>query len=77
MLHAVVVTKAPTALDLLLKQGANPNANTMSQVEDDKVYKKRTRRKINVYADWLILYIGISLLLGCQCWLVSWTSKDC
>lgn len=37
MIHALVVTKASGALDLLLQQGANPNAMTLSQNEDDKV----------------------------------------
>ncbi|ORX62572.1 ankyrin [Hesseltinella vesiculosa] len=37
MIHALVVTKAPGSLDLLLQQGANPNAFTLSQTEDDKM----------------------------------------
>ncbi|KAF7722653.1 Ankyrin repeat domain-containing protein 55 [Apophysomyces ossiformis] len=37
MIHALIVTKAPGSLDLLLQQGANPNAMTLSQVEEDKV----------------------------------------
>ncbi|KAI9313376.1 ankyrin repeat-containing domain protein [Dichotomocladium elegans] len=37
MVHALVVTKASTPLDLLLQQGANPNAMTLSHTEDDKV----------------------------------------
>ncbi|KAI9260564.1 ankyrin repeat-containing domain protein [Phascolomyces articulosus] len=37
MIHALIVTKAPGALDLLLQQGANPNAMTMSELEEDKV----------------------------------------
>lgn len=37
MIHALIVTKAPGALDLLLQQGANPNVMTLSQVDEDKV----------------------------------------
>lgn len=37
MIHTVVASKAPQSLDLLLAHGANPNAMTLSQVEDDKV----------------------------------------
>lgn len=37
MIHAVIALKAPQSLDLLLAHGANPNAMTLSQVEDDKV----------------------------------------
>ncbi|KAI8148806.1 ankyrin repeat-containing domain protein [Fennellomyces sp. T-0311] len=37
MIHALIVTKAPGSLDLLLQQGANPNVMTLSQIEDDKV----------------------------------------
>lgn len=37
MIHALIVTKAPGSLDLLLEQGANPNVMTLSQNEDDKV----------------------------------------
>lgn len=37
MIHALIVTKAPGSLDLLLEQGANPNVMTLSQIEDDKV----------------------------------------
>ncbi|KAI8074034.1 ankyrin repeat-containing domain protein, partial [Gongronella butleri] len=37
MIHALVVTKAPGALDLVLQQGANPNAFTLSAIEDDKM----------------------------------------
>ncbi|KAI8391387.1 ankyrin repeat-containing domain protein [Radiomyces spectabilis] len=37
MIHALIVTKAPGSLDLLLQQGANPNAVTLSQVEEDRV----------------------------------------
>ncbi|KAI8384319.1 ankyrin repeat-containing domain protein [Radiomyces spectabilis] len=37
MIHALIVTKAPGSLDLLLQQGANPNVMTLSQVEEDKV----------------------------------------
>jgi hypothetical protein len=36
LIHALIVTKAPGSLDLLLQQGANPNAMTLSTVEDDK-----------------------------------------
>lgn len=42
MIHALIVTKAPEALDLLLQQGANPNVVSIGQVDDDKVkYKKK------------------------------------
>ncbi|KAG0173370.1 hypothetical protein DFQ30_008108 [Apophysomyces sp. BC1015] len=37
MIHALIVTKAPGSLDLLLQQGANPNAMTLSQIDEDKV----------------------------------------
>ncbi|KAL9551230.1 hypothetical protein MBANPS3_004361 [Mucor bainieri] len=37
MIHTLIVVKASTSLDLLLQHGANPNAMTLSQVEDDKV----------------------------------------
>ncbi|KAI8331712.1 ankyrin repeat-containing domain protein [Chlamydoabsidia padenii] len=37
MIHALIVTKAPGSLDLLLQQGANPNAYSLGQIEDDKV----------------------------------------
>ncbi|KAI9499643.1 ankyrin repeat-containing domain protein [Zychaea mexicana] len=37
MIHALIVTKAPGSLDLLLQQGANPNVMTLSQIEDEKV----------------------------------------
>lgn len=37
MVHALIVTKAPGALDLLLQQGGNPNAFTLSQPDEDKV----------------------------------------
>lgn len=37
MIHALIVTKAPGALDLLLQQGANPNVVSISQVDDEKV----------------------------------------
>lgn len=37
MIHTLIVIKASTSLDLLLQHGANPNAMTLSQVEDDKV----------------------------------------
>ncbi|ORZ11107.1 ankyrin repeat-containing domain protein [Absidia repens] len=36
MIHALVVTKAPGSLDLILQQGANPNAMTLGTVEEDK-----------------------------------------
>ncbi|CAO3596389.1 unnamed protein product [Absidia cylindrospora] len=36
LIHALIVTKAPGSLDLLLQQGANPNAMTLSTVEDEK-----------------------------------------
>ncbi|KAI9321617.1 hypothetical protein BX666DRAFT_1874824 [Dichotomocladium elegans] len=38
MVHALIVTKASGALDLLLQQGANPNAMTMSDAEEDKCH---------------------------------------
>ncbi|KAI9299936.1 ankyrin repeat-containing domain protein [Cunninghamella echinulata] len=37
LIHALIVTKAPGSLDLLLQQGANPNAMTLSQQDEDKV----------------------------------------
>ncbi|GAN06060.1 ankyrin repeat [Mucor ambiguus] len=37
MIHALIVTKAPGALDLLLQQGANPNVMSISQVDEEKV----------------------------------------
>lgn len=37
MIHALIVTKAPGSLDLLLQQGANPNVFSLGQVDDDKV----------------------------------------
>ncbi|KAI9300482.1 ankyrin repeat-containing domain protein, partial [Cunninghamella echinulata] len=37
LVHALIATKAPGALDIVLQQGGNPNAYTLSQVEDDKV----------------------------------------
>ena len=37
MVHALIVTKAPGALDLLLQQGANPNALTLSEADENKV----------------------------------------
>lgn len=39
MIHALIVTKAPDSLDLLLHQGANANAVTMSQIDEEKVNK--------------------------------------
>ncbi|KAI9322642.1 ankyrin repeat-containing domain protein [Dichotomocladium elegans] len=37
MIHALVVTKALSSLELLLEHGANPNAMTLSKLDDDKV----------------------------------------
>lgn len=37
MIHALIAMRATTSLDLLLQHGANPNALTLSQVEEDKV----------------------------------------
>ena len=37
LLHAMIATKAPRSLDLLLQQGANPNVLTISEAEIDKV----------------------------------------
>lgn len=37
MIHALIVTKTAGALDLLLQQGANPNAMTLSDEDKDKV----------------------------------------
>ena len=37
MLHALITIKAPQSIALLLSHGANPNALTLSQVEEDKV----------------------------------------
>ncbi|KAI8099440.1 ankyrin repeat-containing domain protein [Halteromyces radiatus] len=36
LIHALIVTKAPGSLDLLLQQGANPNAMTLSTQEEEK-----------------------------------------
>lgn len=44
MIHALIVTKAPGALDLLLQQGANPNIMSISQVDDEKVSRARGTR---------------------------------
>ncbi|KAI8096140.1 ankyrin repeat-containing domain protein [Thamnidium elegans] len=37
MLHALIVTKAPGPIDTLLQQGANPNAVSIGQVDEEKV----------------------------------------
>lgn len=37
LIHTIVALRALTSLDLLLVQGANPNAMTLSQMEEDKV----------------------------------------
>ncbi|ORX56829.1 ankyrin [Hesseltinella vesiculosa] len=37
LIHALIVTKAPGSLDLLLQQGANPNAMTLCTNDEDKV----------------------------------------
>jgi hypothetical protein len=37
MLHTLIAIKASTSMDLLLAHGANPNAMTLSQAEEDKV----------------------------------------
>ncbi|RCH99621.1 hypothetical protein CU098_000553 [Rhizopus stolonifer] len=37
MLHAMIAIKASAFMNILLQQGANPNAMTLSQVEEDKV----------------------------------------
>lgn len=37
MLHTLVAIKAPVSMELLLAHGANPNAMTLSQAEEDKV----------------------------------------
>lgn len=37
MIHALIVTKSQDSLDSLLHQGANPNAVTMSQIDEEKV----------------------------------------
>ncbi|KAI8637495.1 ankyrin repeat-containing domain protein [Parasitella parasitica] len=36
MIHALIVTKSSSALKLLLEHGANPNAVSISQVDEDK-----------------------------------------
>lgn len=37
MLHALIVTKAPGSIDTILQQGANPNAVSIGQVDEEKV----------------------------------------
>ncbi|KAI8069396.1 ankyrin repeat-containing domain protein [Gongronella butleri] len=37
LIHALIVTKAPGSLDLLLQQGANPNAMSLCTIEEEKV----------------------------------------
>ncbi|ORE08817.1 ankyrin [Rhizopus microsporus var. microsporus] len=37
MLHAMIAIKATSCIDLLLQHGANPNAMTLSDVEEDKI----------------------------------------
>lgn len=37
MIHALIVTKSQDSLDSLLNQGANANAVTMSQIDEEKV----------------------------------------
>ncbi|KAI8970035.1 ankyrin repeat-containing domain protein [Mycotypha africana] len=37
MIHALIVTKAPISLELLLQQGANPDVVSLGQSEEDKV----------------------------------------
>lgn len=37
MLHTLIAIKATQSMDLLLAHGANPNAMTLSQSEEDKV----------------------------------------
>lgn len=37
MLHTLIAIKAPLSMELLLTHGANPNAMTLSQTEEDKV----------------------------------------
>ncbi|CEG64539.1 hypothetical protein RMATCC62417_01491 [Rhizopus microsporus] len=37
MLHAMIAIKATSCIDLLLQHGANPNAMTLSDVEEDKM----------------------------------------
>ncbi|KAI7896010.1 ankyrin repeat-containing domain protein [Mucor mucedo] len=37
MLHTLIAVKAPQSMELLLAHGANPNAMTLSQTEEDKV----------------------------------------
>jgi hypothetical protein len=45
MIHAVILSRAPSCLDILLQQGANPNASTLSQADEDKVITRRTKKK--------------------------------
>ncbi|KAI8879298.1 ankyrin, partial [Backusella circina FSU 941] len=37
MIHAAIVSRASSCLDLLLQQGANPNAITLGQTDEDKI----------------------------------------
>ncbi|KAL0097069.1 hypothetical protein J3Q64DRAFT_1046249 [Phycomyces blakesleeanus] len=37
LIHALIATKSPSSLDLLLQHGANPNCMTLSQTADDRV----------------------------------------
>ena len=60
MIHALIVTKSPASLDLLLQQGANPNAMSMSQLDEDRVCVLNTGRTKKTD-----LVIGIAMLLGC------------
>ncbi|KAI8352459.1 hypothetical protein EDC96DRAFT_285070 [Choanephora cucurbitarum] len=60
MIHALIVTKSPASLDLLLQQGANPNAMSMSQLDEDRVCVLNTGRTQKTD-----LVIGISMLFGC------------
>jgi hypothetical protein len=49
MIHSLIAIKALSALELLLQHGANPNAMTLSQAEEDKVgfldYNNENKKK--------------------------------
>lgn len=74
MIHALIVTKAPGALDLLLQQGANPNALTLSEADENKVTITHARSRL--------FYLLISCLIGhtmlscCSCRLACRFAKS-
>lgn len=79
MIHALIVTKAPGSLDLLLQQGANPNAMTLSQNEEDKVCCCEISCLAQPSGPVCITFcqttLGHALLSGSQCGLASGTSE--